>query len=60
MNAYCPVLYFILQEVRHHVMEKYLHELLEERSRIPGYFVPGERNWGPEAYCGVVCAVKRL
>jgi hypothetical protein len=41
MNAYCPVLYFFLQEVRHHVLEKYLQELLEERSRIPGYFVPG-------------------
>jgi hypothetical protein len=30
-----------LQELRHHVLEKYLHGLLGERSRIPGYFVPG-------------------
>jgi hypothetical protein len=31
-----------------------------ERSRIPGNFVPGWRDWDPEAYCGVVCAVKQL
>jgi hypothetical protein len=41
MNAYCPGLYFYSQKFRHHVWEKYLQELLEERARIPGYFVLG-------------------
>jgi hypothetical protein len=42
------------------MLGKYLHVLLEGRSKIAKGFVPGQRDWCIEMCCGVVCASETI